>query len=82
MFPREWLLTSEKTEKPVGERYVYALPDGSLVEIIRNALTMGGLQGLWEIRYASPTGVLERYGYRTTSEAKELLEQFVYDRKI
>jgi hypothetical protein len=43
-----------KEDKANGVRYRFEFPNGYLVSVMRNALTLGGLQGLWEVHYLAP----------------------------
>lgn len=75
MINEEYLLYKEPT-KHGGERYLFHFPNGYTVEVIRDALTLGGLQGLWEVRYVQPdTNAYGVEGYCTTKQANELLKE-------
>lgn len=57
-----------------GIRYVFSFPNGYSAEVIRDDLTLGGIQGLWEVRYLPPDDKTVRTeGYCTTSEANDIL---------
>lgn len=58
-----------------GEHAHYQLPNGICVEVMRNVLTLGGDQGLWEVHYPDADGEIVNEGYCTTSEVNEILKE-------
>jgi hypothetical protein len=74
MFRKEYLLYKETVHG--GERFLFRFPNGYTAEVIRNALTLGGLQGLWEVRYVDPdTDKYTIEGYCTAEQVNKLLEE-------
>lgn len=65
------------------EKYVYHFPNGYGASVVSNAITFGGMHGLWEVKLfygfdeevKDAFGMPFLFGYNLPSEVKQLLEQ-------